>query len=139
MITLETATIFLSSIISFISIFGASFIVLTYIKFDQLRHFAFKLITFISISDFIFYFGKLLSLLQLVGISNLSLCSIQGVLINFGELASILWTTIVAYTLFLTVTKHETQIEEKYGQKYMRIGFGIPLILTIMYILIYLK
>jgi len=119
-------------IISFISFLGASFIILTYLKFPKLRNFTFKLVTFISLSDFLFYLGKLISISSVWGNPGPIICSIQGLLINYGELASVLWSGTIAFTLYYTIITPIPDLVDKYYFKMKLICFGVPFLFTII-------
>jgi len=124
--------LYLVSFVSILSFLGSIFIVVTYIRFRRLRSFAFKLVTFLSISDFIFYSGKLLSLVEVSSANIQTLCNLQGLMINFGELASILWSAAIAFTLYSTVLKGKRNFEEEYNDKIKLVALGIPAVLTLM-------
>jgi len=124
--------LYIVSFVSILSFLGSIFIVVTYIRFRRLRSFAFKLVTFLSISDFIFYSGKLLSLFDFSPANQKTVCNVQGIMINFGELASILWSAAIAFTLYSTVLKGKRNFEEEYNDKIKLVALGIPAVLTLI-------
>ena len=123
---------------SLLSLFGASFIIWAYFKFDSLKNFAFKLIYWLSISDFIFCTGKLLLMFELSKFpdnlwrSSDILCGLQSVLINYGGLASITCTVAIAWTLYISLIDAELYLETKYENKLRSFCFGLPFIFTIL-------
>ena len=123
---------------SLLSLFGACFIIWAYIKFDNLRNFAFKLIFWLSISDFILCAGKLLLVFELPKFpdhlwrSSDTLCRVQSVLINYGGLASITCTVAIAWTLYISLINAELHLETKYESKLRNFCFGLPFIFTLL-------
>jgi len=129
--TYDKFVLYASLTISFISFLGALFIMITYIKFPKLRNFTFKLVSFISFSDFIFYFGKLLTILQMSGVSNQFICHLQGLTLNFGELASVLWSGAFAFTIYNTFVKSTPNFHKRYDLRLKLFAFGIPFLVTL--------
>jgi len=123
---------------SFLSLFGASFIIWAYLKFENLRNFAFKLVFWLSISDLIFCIGKILILFEISSFynnlwgSNDALCQMQALLINYGGLASVTCTVTIAWTLYTSLIKAELQLEAKYENSLWRFAFGFPFFMTIL-------
>ena len=122
-----------------LSLLGAGFIMWVYLRFESLRNFAFKLIYWLSVSDFIFCAGKLLLIFRLSDFPNNMwtrtpdyLCNAQSIMINFGGLASITCTVAIAWALYITLIKAEIQAEGKYQTILWRICYGIPLFMSIM-------
>ena len=60
-------------------------------------------------------------------------CVVQAVTESFFELSSVLWTTSIAFTLYMMFFKRKTIKEvEGYFNMYMLFCWGVPLILTII-------
>lgn len=55
----------------------------------------------------------------------------QAIFINFGELASICWTSVIAWTLFKSVVKQRLDIIETYELKMHLFAYGVPFLFTI--------
>jgi len=124
----ETSLLVIALVEAILSLLGSLFIILTYVLIKRLRNFAFKLVVCLSISDVIISTGNLFTGDALDGYTNDSLCYLQSVLKNYGGLASVLWTTVIAYTLYSTVVVQRS-ILNLYG-KFVLFGFGIPLLMT---------
>lgn len=67
-------------IVSFFSFFGSLFIITMYIRYPNLRNFAFKLVMFLSFSDLIFSFSKIMGIIDFNSMGKY--CYIQAFLIN---------------------------------------------------------
>ncbi|KAL2632491.1 hypothetical protein R1flu_003970 [Riccia fluitans] len=86
---------------------GSFFIVLCYLCFKELRKFSFRLVFYLSLSD------MLCSLFNLLGDPREGfLCYVQGYTTQFFSVASFLWTTTIAFTLYRTVVKHKVDLED---------------------------
>ena len=94
----ETVLLTIIRIESFFSLISSMFIVISYFKFKSLQKFSFTLVLFLSLSDM----GCCCSYLMGNPKSS-SLCTMQGIIQSFFELASLLWVTVIAYTLFRKV------------------------------------
>ena len=115
-----------STTLSIFSLFGSFLIVFSYYKFDKLRKFSFKLVSYMSIADtfscIAFFFGN--------PADGSTLCSLQGFCIQLFQLSSILWTTAIATTLFRAVVKRA-------GSKELMMRFhglctGLPLLFAFL-------
>eukprot|EP00245_Coleochaete_scutata_P003058 TRINITY_DN1436_c0_g2_i1.p1 TRINITY_DN1436_c0_g2~~TRINITY_DN1436_c0_g2_i1.p1 ORF type:complete len:317 (+),score=43.52 TRINITY_DN1436_c0_g2_i1:235-1185(+) len=91
---------------SVLSFCGSFFIVLCYALFKELRKFSFKLVFFLSLSDMCW------SVFNMVGDPGEGfMCYLQGYTTQFFSVASFLWTTTIAFTLYRTVVKHKADVE----------------------------
>lgn len=111
---------------SALSFAGSSFIVLCYLLFKELRKFSFQLVFYLSLSDLLFSISNLLG-----DPGKGFLCYVQGYTTQFFSVASILWTTTIAFTLHRTVVKHKTDVEEL-GPLFHLYVWGTSLILAII-------
>lgn len=118
------------TVVSALSMVGSLFILATYLSFKSVRNMAFKLVFHLAIADIICTTGNLLSVAQYNSSSD-KICYIQALLVNFGELSSIMWTMLIAYTIF-TVVRTSSQSSLKGMTLFRIIGYGIPLAMTIL-------
>lgn len=123
----------IATIFSFLTSF---YIILIYIFYPRIRNFAFKMVFYLNIAVCFFAIAELLSL----GIpdflfSNIAksdeLCYVQSFMITWFGLSSIIWTSIIAWTLYSTVILNNTDIENKEA-KYLTIGFVLPLFAALL-------
>jgi len=104
------ATQGVASFVSALSVLGSCFIVLCFARFKHLRKLAFRLVALLSLTD------VLNQLFDFVGPSAAELaairagqapvsgaCLAQALGNSFLELSSVMWTTTIAYTLYLFV------------------------------------
>ena len=96
-----------------ISTLGCSFIMFSYAKFPQLRNFAFEQVVNMAFADFGIGVTSFLGSPDDGSIS----CTLQGLLQQFFELASVLWTTVIAGTLFMAIIR-QTDVEQYRGRIY---------------------
>jgi hypothetical protein len=99
---IDTLLVF-STGLSIISFIGLSFIILSYYLFPNLRKFSFKLVLFMSISDV----GVCITYLMGNPRNDTGLCTIQGLLMQFFQISSTLWSTAIALTLYRAVVKRK--------------------------------
>ena len=87
------------------SLLGSSFIIISWIKFRTLRNFAFEQVLNMAAADL----G--ISLTDFLGNPSEggSLCTLQGLLQQFFELASVLWTTVIAFNLYGAIMRQEAR------------------------------
>ncbi|XP_044487651.1 G-protein coupled receptor 1 isoform X3 [Mangifera indica] len=112
-----------ASILSFV---GSSFIVLCYCFFKELRKFSFKLVFYLALSD------MLCSFFSIVGDPSKGIfCSAQGYSTHFFCVASILWTTVIAFTLHRTVVRHKTDVEDLEAIFHLYV-WGASLVMTVI-------
>ena len=120
----------ISSIFSFI---GSLFIICMFILFSELRTFAFKIIFLLSFSDLLISLSSFL-ITETKNINNSNaLCQIQSIVSNFAGLSSIFWTNVIAYIVYQTVTNPNSY--KKPLRFYLIFTVGIPLFMTMMYLL----
>lgn len=91
-----------------------------------------NLIFYLAISDF---FLSIASFVKSSGFDSgiiSSTCVFQGIMINFTELNSICWTSIIALSVYLSTKKNAIQLIEKFYIFYFLFAYGFPLLLTIL-------
>lgn len=125
--------ILIATILSFLASF---YIILIYIFYPRIRNFAFKMVFYLNIAVCLFAIAELLSLgspdflFPNIERSN-GLCYTQSFMLTWFGLSSIIWTSIIAWTLYSTVILNNTNIENKEA-KYLTIGFVFPLIAALL-------
>ena len=120
-----------------LSLLASLYIILIYICYPRTRSFAFKMVLYLNIADFCFAAAELLSLghpnfLFEVSLSE-GICFAQSFMITWFGLSSIFWTSIIAWTLYSTVIRNDTNIESKEAQ-YLIFGFMVPLVAALLYV-----
>ena len=63
--------------------------------------------------------------------ADTGLCTLQGLVQQFGELSSIAWSTLIAYTLYSTV-KRRIAYTFKHFPYYVLVGFIVPLLFALL-------
>jgi hypothetical protein len=128
----EKMLIKMTIFLSFLSVIGSAFIILVYYYFLKIRNFAFRLITYLSVADLIFALSKFVIIFNTEKIREKSgLCILQAFIVNFAGLSSILWTTVISYTLKRTLLKEDFTIYNK-ENKYVAFGFGVPFLMSFL-------
>lgn len=113
------------------------YIILIYIFYPKTRNFAFKMVLYLNIADCNFSIAQLLVfanpnfLFDYPTTNSDVICKIQSLMITWFGLSCIIWTSIIAWTLYSTVILNSTNIEDKEG-KYITFGFLIPLIASLL-------
>ncbi|GMH99045.1 hypothetical protein TrVE_jg9166 [Triparma verrucosa] len=106
---------------SVLSLIGSILIVTSYLKFKRLRKFSLELVFWLSVSDIgmcvSYFFGNP---------KSGGLCTAQAMIMSFFELASVLWTTVIALTLFRLIILQRTS---SHLIKYYHVFcFGVPFV-----------
>lgn len=124
--TQEANTItFVLRICNCLSLLSSISIILIYIFYKSLRTFSFQLIVCMSISDIIRAVGFELSP------NNDITCKVQGILTNFGGLSSIIWSSIIAYSMYAVIVLENINIR-KYRFYFVIAAYLVPMILTLL-------
>ncbi|KAL4453412.1 hypothetical protein ABPG74_017619 [Tetrahymena malaccensis] len=124
-------------VVSSFSLLGAIFIIGIFLSFKKLRVFPFIYVFWLSVSDLISSIGYLL-VTDSIGDTPEQLqeanftCKTQALMINFGQLASICWTAVIAWTLYNSTVKVVTNLQQKTETKMVAIAFGFPLIMSLI-------
>eukprot|EP00239_Pterosperma_sp_CCMP1384_P012693 CAMPEP_0197867124 /NCGR_PEP_ID=MMETSP1438-20131217/44587_1 /TAXON_ID=1461541 /ORGANISM="Pterosperma sp., Strain CCMP1384" /LENGTH=444 /DNA_ID=CAMNT_0043485747 /DNA_START=252 /DNA_END=1586 /DNA_ORIENTATION=- len=116
----------LNVVFSGASCIGSGFIIVCFIAFKDLRKFSFQLVFWLSVSDLINGLGNLFGNPE-PGV----LCSLQAYTTQFFSIASILWTTVIAYVLHRTVVQHCTDVANL-GRKFHLYVWITSLVATIL-------
>eukprot|EP01138_Halocafeteria_seosinensis_P009201 gb/GECG01009403.1/.p1 GENE.gb/GECG01009403.1/~~gb/GECG01009403.1/.p1 ORF type:complete len:438 (+),score=38.00 gb/GECG01009403.1/:1-1314(+) len=132
------AVIVTASVVSTLSMIGSGFIIFCYFHYKHLRNFAFTLVLVLSFNDFfnqitIFLTpdAKDLNSMRDPGSKITPLCAAQATMESFFELSSILWTSAIAATLYMSVFMRLPATRIRSSFKYMvLVCQGIPLVLT---------
>ena len=80
---------------SSISLVGSLLIISSYLRFKRLRKFSLQLVFWLSVSDV----GNSISYFIGNPGEDSNLCTVQAMLMSMFELSSVLWTTVIAFTL----------------------------------------
>ena len=124
---------FISCVISLLSSLS---IILIFIFIKRVRTFAFKLVFYLSLSDFCLNIGNVITIQSFRNLNGNdhttgSFCITQGFLSTLFGLSSIIWPTLIAFSLWITVVKHHMNIE-KNEFIYILCGYAMPFCLAIM-------
>lgn len=110
-----------------LSFSGSLFIVSCFIAFPSLRKFAFRLVFFLSLSD---VFSSISSFFGDPPTCS-ALCYIQGFTQQWFQVSSVLWTTAIAFTLYMSAVKGKVVDEiEIHEFKIKLFCWGVPLVLA---------
>ena len=102
-----------------LSALGSLFVAAVYLYFADIRSFAFKLVFYLSLMDL----GHAIGFFLPPGESIM--CQIQAAVTSYFSLASVLWTGIIAFALYLAVLKDKRDIE-KLELRFVLFANGVP-------------
>lgn len=118
-----------------LSIFGSLFIIFTYLINKNLRNFSFSLIFYMTLSVLFQDISKLLSIwLPLEEINDPHdhrLCMVQAYLLNYSQVSTLIWCTIISWVLYGTVYLVRKNITIDI-ERFLLIGFGYPICISLM-------
>lgn len=126
-------------VISMFSLVGSIFIIICYIAFKHLRKFAFTLVMILSVTDvlnqamdFLQPSAAELDTMEATNIVTTE-CYVQAIGNSIFELASVLWTTAIAATLYMFIFLRMTPdaVESKFRYMFL-FCYGIPVILGLL-------
>jgi cAMP receptor-like G-protein coupled receptor len=132
-------TMGVSAFVSILSLLGSVFILLCYLRFAHLRKFSFTLVALLSLSDVLnqlFDFAQStpdeLAYMERTG-SVTPTCYVQAIGNSVFELASVLWTTAIAMTLYLFIfLRVQPERVERRLPLMALVCFGLPLVLALL-------
>lgn len=134
-----TATLIASDVMSAISGIGSLFILVCYFRYSNLRRFAFTLVAILSFTDVLNQVTEFIqpSVQELDEIKRTGVltpaCWAQALTDSYFELASVLWTSAIAATLWLVVFYRLDQTQLYAKLKWMAaICYGIPAVLALL-------
>lgn len=119
---LVTVTV-VESVASFIC---SGLIVFSFYQFKKLRKFSLLLVFLLSISDM----GVCVSYFLGNPRNGDFMCYSQAVVMSFFELASVLWTTVIAFTLYRLIIEQKTSTHLIY--RFHAFAFGLPAVFSLL-------
>jgi len=123
-----------------VSLIALTIIHLIYWMFKSLRSFAFELVMWLCLSNFIYnitFFIPLNKDDKLMNLSNekVSLgCTLQALISTMSDLSSMFWTTIIGFTAYYSLTNYNNFKERRrlFRAIFFSIAYILPLIFTLM-------
>ena len=115
-----------------ISFLSTLCVLLIYLLNQSLRTFTFRIVVYLQLSDFLLSLSIIMiSLENFEQASSQDFCATQAVLLNYGVLSTSIWTFLITLVMLLSLNWN-IQMLKHYEKYYVLVGFGFPLILTIM-------
>ena len=108
-----------------LSLAGSLFIIVLFLIFKSARSYAFKLVVYMSVADAIRSVGYILP------DSSDSLCLAQAVLTSFGSLSGVMWTSIIAFSIYCVVVLEIENISS-YEKFMVLIGYILPFCIILL-------
>jgi hypothetical protein len=129
-----------SRILCCLSLAGLLFVHFVFWFFRNIRTFAFELVAWLSFSCFIFNLTELLPVYDsddLKAMENKTLstsCTLQSFLNIFFDLSTMIWTMIIGFTAYISVSKEKHLEDNKmtYRICFVILAYLIPLIFSLM-------
>ncbi|OMJ89052.1 hypothetical protein SteCoe_8876 [Stentor coeruleus] len=115
-LTLTIANIFSS--------LGSIFIIVAYVTMKK-SLFSLRLVVYMTIADLLH------SISLIIPPTSNTLCLIQGILLQFTSASSVLWSAIMAFSIFNASIRNDNNVEGK-ENIFLVVGYIFPLILTIL-------
>jgi len=94
------------------SLAGSLFIIIAFLTIPKLHNFAFRLVFFMAICEFLHALGGALGG-SFDDDGNSGTCRFQGFLIQFGSLSSIMWVVVISYCIKQVVINRNAYVEEE--------------------------
>ncbi len=117
--TMGHAYFILTGITSVLSIFGSVIIILTYLKYKDLRSSSRKLLVYVSIADFLTACGNLSGIIWYICKNDMTeaqsdgLCYFHASLTIFSSISSFLWTVAIGIHLYLFIVRSDAILANK--------------------------
>lgn len=108
-----------------LSLCGSLFIIAIFASSASVRSYAFKLVLYMTLADTIRAVGFV------IPTSTHSLCIAQAVLTNFGSLSGVIWTSIIAFSIYAVVVLELENIQS-YEKFTVIIGYILPFCITLL-------
>jgi hypothetical protein len=118
-----------------LSMFGAGFMILSYLTFPRLRTFPFKLIVFLSVSD---AFASSAYLIGMIGVTTGQVCNtafacyLSAQMSQFFDVATFLWTGVIAFNVYQVMVREKGRSVEQYERRYHWFVWGTSLTLMLI-------
>ena len=115
-----------------ISLFSTLFVLFLYKTNQSLKNFTFRIVVYLQISDLMLSISIIfMSFENLRTETSEGFCVTQAFLLNYGVLSTTIWTFLITFIMLVSL-KYNVQWLKKHEKYYLMIGYGIPLILSIM-------
>jgi len=114
-----------------LSILCCAAIVISFLRFEELRRPAYLMVLNLVVSDM----GLAISFLLRPWPNDPKegpLCTAQGIIQQYFELASPLWTAVMSYTLYRTVVQRGRGVWSISFRRYFCFAWGIPILATVI-------
>jgi len=105
------------------SLLSTTVVFVSYLSFSDLRTPIYRVVTYLALSDFIWILFVLCCHID----DRASSCSTYAYLITSCQLASVLWTVYIAYSVKVSIIRQSEKQPKFKWWFYPLIGFGIPL------------
>jgi hypothetical protein len=106
-------------------------IFIAYVYFKDLRNYNYRLVFYMSMSELLTCIGNFYLAFMLPWWSSCTICTIQAIILNFSCLSSVLWTSVIAFTIYRSLVLEKTD-GWKYEMYYLLYAFGLPLSLNFL-------
>ncbi|XP_031567811.1 G-protein coupled receptor 157-like [Actinia tenebrosa] len=120
----STPNLVLATLAAVLSLFGTTFIVVTFFIWKEIRSTSRRILVYISIADFFVAVGTV------VGVSfskHSTTCLIQSICGTYFVLCSFFWTVFLAVYLFIGCTNKRILLAERLVCLFHVIAWGVPL------------
>ena len=109
------------------SFLGSSFIICCFLAFPHLRKFAFRLVFALSLSDVFLCISAFLG----NPVSCSAACTVQGFIMQWFNVSSVLWTTAISFVLFMCAIRgHRVEKIEAHENKLRLFCWLVPLFIA---------
>ena len=101
---------------SIFSLLGSIFVIGIYLSFKSLRTFSFKIVFFLSISDFVRSISFIIrpDIFFKNSTVNPVICKIQAFFLSYSSLLSLFLVSLISFTIYSFVLKNENNLVKKY-------------------------
>lgn len=128
----EFTVLVINRVFGTFSLFGGLFIISCYLRFDDIRTFAFWLVFMVGIGDAGQAIGNMIGDPKAAG-----LCTFQAWMMSFFGISSLFWQTSIAFTMYRAFLKEDQRFTNQniaYMKKYyLWVCWGIPALLTVCF------
>lgn len=116
----------LATLTASLSIFGTTFIIVSYFAWKDIQSTSRKILVYISVADFLTSVGTIMGLWS----SDPLVCTVQSTMGTLAVLCSFFWTVFMSVYLYVSLARKRPRVANKLMILFHILGWGVPIVVT---------